>query len=104
MLTGKKDVTEDVLKTARIYDTECGTAYSGYALLLAVELGLLIAFGSGILKSAGILLATVVLLFILILIPAINPFTLLQKPVVAQPTDHEYELGLEIIKKVKELK
>lgn len=104
VLTNQKECTMESLKAERIFDPECGTAYGGYAVFLAIELGLLIAFGPGFLKSAGILLATIVVLIVLILKPGINPFTLIQRPVVAQPTEREYALGLEIMKKVKELK
>jgi len=103
-LTDRKPCEMEVLKAGRIYDTECGTAYSGYALILAVEIGLLIVFWPGFLKSAGILLATIVVLIVMILNPPINPFTLIQHPVVMQPGEREYALGFEIMKKVEELK
>ncbi len=94
----------EALKERRVYDAECGTAYSGYALFLAIELGILIAIGPGFLKAIGIVLGTIILLIVLILNPGINPFTLIQRSVVAQPTEHEYALGVEIMKKVKELR
>ena len=103
LLTSGKECTMDNLKAARIYDTECGTAYAGYGLFLAIELGLLVAFGLGFLKSIGILLASIVLLVVMVLNPGVNPFTLFQRGVVMQPTEREYALGLEIMKKVKEL-
>lgn len=103
LLTKGKDQTMEELRRARIYDTECGTAYSGYVVALALELALLIVFWPGLLKAIGLLFATVVLLLVMIIFPKINPFTLIQHPVVLPPTEREYELGVEIMKKMKEL-
>ncbi len=102
-LTSDGECTMEALKKARIYDTECGTAYSGYALLLALEIALLIIMWPGLLKFAGIILLTVIIIVIMILCPAINPFTVIQRPVVKRPTEREYLLGLEIMKRMKEL-
>lgn len=46
---------------------------------------------------------SVLVLLVMILLPKINPFTLIQHPVVLPPSERELQLGLEIMKKVKEL-
>lgn len=100
----EKGVSMDVLKKSPIYDSECGTAYSGYAITIALVLALLIAFGSGLgfLKAAGILLATVVILLLNIFNPY-NPYLLLQRPVVTKPDERTYELGLAICERLREM-
>ena len=102
-LTKGRECTAESIRRGRIYDPECGTAYSGYIVFLALELALLIIFWPGILKSLGILLLSVVVLVVMIIKPAINPFTLFQRPVVLRPTERECELGMDIINKLKEL-
>lgn len=102
-LTKNKDCTIEALRKGRIYDPECGTAYSGYLIAIAVVLGLLIMFWPGLLKAVGILAVTLIALLIMILVPAINPFTVFQRPVVTQPTEREYALAVEIMIRVKEL-
>ena len=102
-LTDGKDCTMEVLQNERIYDPECGTAYAGYAVTIAFVLAMLIVFWPGVLKALLVLLATAAVLLVMILKPAINPFTLIQHKVVKRPTQREYQLGLEIMKKVKEL-
>ena len=87
----------------RIYDPECGTVYSGYAVTLAIELALLIVFWPGFLKAVGALLLTVIIFVAMILMPRINPFTVLQRPVVLPPTEKEYMLVIEIMKRLREL-
>ena len=78
------------LLASPIYDAECGTGYAGYFLTLTVEIGFL--------KAMGILLITIVVLFILIFIPW-NPYKRLQYPAVAQPGEKEYELGMAVLEK-----
>lgn len=102
-LTLGKPADMETFRSARIYDTECGTAYSGYALAVALELALLIIFWPGLLKAAVILVLTIILIIVMILIPRINPFTLLQHPVVLPPTEREYILIIELMKKLREL-
>ena len=100
----KPEVELDDLKKASYYDSECGTVYCGYLLfLLAVITAMVLNFASiGLLKFIGILIGTVILLFINIFNP-LNPFKLLQRPAVAQPTDYEYALGLKVLKKFKDV-
>ena len=63
----------------------------------------LISIGTiGLIKSIGILLATVIVLLINVFNPY-NPYKILQKNVVSKPTEREYTLGLELIKTLKEL-
>ena len=92
------------LRNASYYDPECGTVYCGYALLLLAVITIMVLnFSSlGLLKFIGILAGSVILLFINLFNP-LNPFKLLQKPAVAQPTDYEYELGLAVIKEFRRL-
>ena len=102
-LTKDSEVTMENLRRTSIYDTECGTAYAGYAVLLALELATLIIAWPGLLAAALIVVGTIVVLVIMILNVKINPFTLLQHKVVSRPGDREYALGLELIKRMKEL-
>ena len=102
MAKGKLAVMESFDKP-RIYDPECGTVYSGYAVTLALELALLIIFWPGLLKAAGVLVLTLIIFVVMILNPRINPFTILQRPVVLPPTEKEYMLVIEIMKKLREL-
>lgn len=102
-MSRKEECTAEALMSGRFYDPECGTAYSGYALTFALEIALLIAFWPGLFKSLVVMALTVAVLLIMILVPRINPFVLIQKPVVLPPTERECALGVEIIKKLKEL-
>lgn len=102
-MSRKEECTAEALMSGRFYDPECGTAYSGYALTFAVEIALLIAFWPGLFKSLVVMALTVAVLLVMILVPRINPFVLIQKPVVLPPTERECALGVEIIKKLKEL-
>jgi uncharacterized protein YqhQ len=97
-LQGKeKELTVEKLKKTSIYHRECGTAYSGYAVFLAIVIALLIfnIHYLGILKVFLFLLLTVVLLILNIFNP-LNPFVLLQRPAIAKPTDREYALGIAV--------
>lgn len=102
-LTKGKRAEMDSFNKPVIYDSECGTAYSGYAVAVAIEFAALIILWPGLLKAIGALVMTVILLLVMILVPRINPFTLLQRPVVLPPTEKEYMLVIEIMKKLKEL-
>ena len=92
-------LTMSNLVESPIYDSECGTVYAGYFLTLAVEIGLFLStlVDLGFLWSAGTILVSVILFFILIFMPW-NPYKRLQKPAVAQPGEAEYEVGVEILK------
>lgn len=100
----EKGISMELLKKSPIYDSECGTAYSGYAITIALVLALLIAFGGslGFLKCIGILLLTVVILLFNIFNPY-NPYLLLQHPVVTKPDERTYELGLAICERLREM-
>ena len=102
-LTENKAAEPETFRTPRIYDPECGTAYSGYAIVAALELALLIVFWPGLLRVVGVLLLTLILTVVMILNPRINPFTMIQRPVVLPPTEREYMLAIEIMKKLREL-
>ncbi|MBR4409881.1 MAG: DUF1385 domain-containing protein, partial [Firmicutes bacterium] len=104
LLSKDKPATLENLKASSIYDAECGSAYAGYFLTLACEIGLFLStlVDIGFLPSVGILVATVILLLILILLPC-NPYKLIQRPVVAQPGDEEYELGLAILQEMQSI-
>ena len=103
VLAENKPAEMESFAKPRIYDPECGTAYSGYAVALALELALLIIFWPGLLKAIGILALTAVLIIAMILVPRMNPFTVFQRPVVMPPTEKEYLLVIEIMKKLREL-
>lgn len=96
-----EELTVESLKKENIYDAECGTAYAGYFLTLAAAAALLLAniVSLGLLKAMGILLAVIVVLVINIFNPY-NPYLLLQRSVVAEPGDKEYELALAMIEKL----
>ena len=98
----KQAVTLEELKKMPIYDGECGTMYAVYLLFLAVEIALLIALPLqlGLLKSVAVVLITIVLLVINVFNPK-NPFFIVQRPVVNQPGDREYALGLALIERMK---
>lgn len=104
MLSKRKELTLENLKSSGIYDSECGTVYMGYFLTL---IGVITIVGLniqliGFLKAVSIVLATIILLFINVFNPK-NPYKLLQRNVVSRPTEKEYVLGLELIKNFKEL-
>ena len=101
-LSKDREITLENLKRSPYYDAECGTAYSGYMVLLAAELAVLILIGPGLLRSILILAATLVLLLINVFNP-LNPFLLLQKQVVARPSDREYSLAAAIGTKMKDV-
>lgn len=104
LLSKEKPATLENLKTSSIYDAECGSAYAGYFLTLACEIGLFLStlVEIGFLPSVGILIATVILLLILIFVPW-NPYKRIQRPVVAQPQDEEYELGMAILQELQRI-
>lgn len=95
----------DDLKASWIFHPECGIAYCGYLLFLVIEAGWLLYHFSniGLLASIGIVVGTFVGLILLILIP-LNPFKLLQLNVVAQPSEHELELGMAVLNRLHELR
>ena len=104
MLSKEKEITIENIETSDIYDSECGTVYMGYILtLLAVIMLIVLNFAViGFLKSIGIIVGTIIVLFINIFNPY-NPYKILQRNVVTRPTEREYVLGLELIKKLKEI-
>lgn len=99
----KKALTVDSLKQQSIYDNECGTVYNGSMVVLAAVVGWVAAniIGIGLLRGAGMVLGTVIVLYILLLVP-FNPLKLLQSHVVERPGDRDYELALAVIKKIAE--
>ena len=104
LLSSNKEHTLINLKKMSIYDSECGTAYCAYALFIIVELVVLIGVFDdlGVIKIIGILAVTIVLLFINIFNP-LNPFLLLQRRVVAKPSEKEYLLAIAVINRLDEL-
>ena len=104
MLSKEKEITIENIETSDIYDSECGTVYMGYILtLLAVIMLIVLNFAAvGFIKSISIIIGTIILLFINIFNPY-NPYKILQRNVVTRPTEREYILGLELIKKLKEI-
>lgn len=104
VLSKEEEATLENLKRKSILNAECGTVYCGYAIMLVTILALVIAniAALGILKSLCIVGATIVLIVICIFLPY-NPFMVLQKPAVANPTEREYVLGVAILNKFNEL-
>lgn len=98
----EKGISMEQLKKSPIYDSECGTAYSGYGITIVLVLALLIAFGGSLsfLKVAGILLLILVVLLLNVFNPY-NPFLLLQRPVVTKPDERTYALGFAICERIK---
>ena len=76
----------------------------GYILtVLAVAMTIVLNFSAiGFLKSIGIIVGTIVMLFINVFNPY-NPYKILQRNVVTRPTEREYVLGLELIRNLKEI-
>lgn len=102
IITKEKEITLENLKSMRIYDSECGTVYMGYMLALLMVIAVLTLLSVSFLKALGIVIITIVLL-ILNLFNPYNPFVFLQKNSVAEPTEREYALVIELLKKFKEL-
>ena len=103
-LMGKKgELTIEKLKKKTIYDSECGTAYSCYFIVIgAVAAALIINIAAvGILKALLILVGVIILLIINMFNP-LNPFLLPQLRVVKRPGDREYELVMTIVKALNE--
>ncbi len=104
VLRNEKEITMENIKSMNIYDPECGSVYMGYILTLFFILIIICLNFSviGMLKAIGIIIISVVALFFNIFNP-LNPFMILQKNAVATPTEREYLLGLELLRKFKEL-
>ncbi|MBR3756065.1 MAG: DUF1385 domain-containing protein [Firmicutes bacterium] len=99
-----EDISMEQLKSSSIYDSECGTAYSGYGITISLVLSILILLGGslGLLKSLGILLLTLVMLLLNVFNPY-NPYLLLQRPVVTKPDERTYALGFAICERIREM-
>lgn len=102
IITKEKEITLDNLKSMRIYDAECGTVYMGYILTLLMVIAVLTLLSVNLIKSLVIVIITIVLL-VLNLFNPYNPFVFLQKNAVAEPTEREYALVMELLRKFKEL-
>lgn len=104
LLGSRNEISIEHLKEQSFYESECGTAYAGYWIVLMLVLAILIfnIMNIGILKLIIYLCLTIILLFINVFNPY-NPFKLLQYNVVQKPTDKEYALAMEIIKVLEAL-
>ena len=94
----------DKLRRYSIFCADCGTAHIGYNLyILTVAAWLICQIPSlGLWKAAGMLLRSVIVLLVLYLIP-MNPFKLLEIPIVAKPKERELRLGVAILERYREL-
>ena len=102
-MKGKGTGLED-LKAASIFHTECGSMYTTYNLIFLVLLaivGLNIA-SIGIIRGLLILLGMGILMLVNI-IKQLHIFDFFQRNVVAEPTEREYALALEMMKEFQEL-
>ena len=104
MLLENKEATEEELKAASIYHMECGSMYVIYKLVLLLALAIvgLNITKLGLLKGTLILIGTGILIFANIM-KVIGIFNIFQRSSVAEPTEREYILALELLKKFKEL-
>lgn len=94
----------DRIRRYSIFSADCGTAHAGYTLcFLTVAAWLACQFPVlGLWKAAGMLLRSVIVLLVLYLIP-MNPFKLLEIPIVAKPKERELRLGIAILERFSEL-
>ena len=94
----------DKLRRYSIFCADCGTAHIGYNLyILTVAAWLICQIPSlGLWKAAGLLVCSLILLLVLYLIP-MNPFKLLEIPIVAKPKERELRLGVAILDRFSEL-
>ena len=91
-------------RLAALFCADCGTAHIGYNLyILTVAAWLICQIPSlGLWKAAGLLVCSLILLLVLYLIP-MNPFKLLEIPIVAKPKERELRLGIAILERFSEL-
>lgn len=94
---GEKENTLENMRKASMYEAECGTVYFGYGLFYVTCLSIAILnFSSlGFIKLLIIMAVLAAVLFINVFNP-LNPFKILQKPMIAIPQDAELMLGLEM--------
>ena len=104
ILLENKEASEEELKAASIYHMECGSMYVIYKLVLLAVLAIvgLNISTLGLLKGALILVGTGLVILVNI-IKNIGIFNIFQRNSVAEPTEREYILALELLKKFKEL-
>lgn len=99
-LSDHKDISLEELKKTSIYDSECGTVYSGTILLLLIYIAYLMMIDT----SFFILLRNVIIAIILMFINLFNPYNplkIFQYHAVEKPTNKEYLLAMEIMKEFK---
>lgn len=96
----QQECTLDKLKKTSIYDSECGTVYSGTILLVIIYISLMMMNHVSLLIILRNVIVVIIVLFINLFNPY-NPFKLFQYRAVEKPTDKEYLLGIEMIKKMK---
>lgn len=103
-LWNKEDITLEKVKKSSIYDAECGSAYYSMIIFLATLIGwlLLNIVEIGFIKFIVVIAITLILMVINLFNPY-NPFLIFQRFTVARPTDREYLLAMETLKKFKNL-
>ena len=92
------------LKAASIYHMECGSMYVIYKLVMLAVLAVIGLNIStiGILKAVLVLIGTGLIILANIIMD-IGIFNVFQRNSVAEPTEREYILALELLKKFREL-
>lgn len=99
-LVHKKEKNLEELKKAPIYDNECGTVYSGILLFLIISISYMIIMDFHLLSILKVMAIIITLLFFNLFNPY-NPFRIFQYRAVEKPTDKEYLLAFELMKKYK---
>ena len=101
-MTKKLRTNLPTLKSCSIFDTEDNRVYMGYAMVMAAVIAILLVVKVPFVASVGIAFGAYVVMVLLNFLPK-NPFLLLQKSVVAQPTEREYELGVAMMQELDEM-
>ena len=104
MLLQNKETNMEELKAASIYHMECGSMYVIYKLVMLAVLAVIGLNIStiGILKAVLVLIGTGLIILANIIMD-IGIFNVFQRNSVAEPTEREYILALELLKKFREL-
>lgn len=104
LIDQEKEINLNNLKQMSIYEKECGNVYSGTLLVFStICTCILLNIGFiGIFKALGYIVIVFMILFLNLLNPY-NPLILLQKNMIEKPTECEYLLAIEMLKKAKTL-
>lgn len=95
----RHNYTLEKLKASSIYDSGCGTVYSGTFLLIIIYISFMIITQVSLLSILKNTAIVFVILFFNLFNP-LNPFKLFQYRAVEKPTDKEYTLALKMLIKI----